>query len=62
MNKLDITQFLRIQTPLMILAIFMLFMGILFYTPDWVLGIEKLYPPYPMQVLIEQVPRPISNY
>jgi hypothetical protein len=61
MNKLDITHFLRIQTPIMILAIFMLFMGLLFYTPDWVLGIEKLYPPYPINGLIEHVPRPISN-
>ena len=46
MKRLDITNFLRIQTPLMILAIFMLFMMLLFLAPDWVLGIEKLYPPY----------------
>lgn len=46
MKVIDATNFLRIQTPIMILANIMLFVTLLFTTPDWVIGIKNLYPPY----------------
>lgn len=61
MNKLDITYFLRIQTPLMILAVFMLFMGLLFYVPDWILGIENVYPPFPIKSSIQKISEVVAG-
>jgi hypothetical protein len=46
MRVIDPTTFLRIQTPIMILANIILFVVLLFTTPDWVFGIKNLYPPY----------------
>jgi len=45
--KIDTTIFMRIQLPIMILFILGLFLFMLFYMPDWVFGIPKLYPPFP---------------
>ena len=61
MKRLDMTYFLRIQTPLMILAIFMLFMGLLFYAPDWALGIESIYPPFPIKSSIQKISEVVAG-
>ena len=45
--NIDTNIFMRIQMPLMILANLLLFLYMLFYMPDWVFGIPKLYPPFP---------------
>ena len=39
----------------MILANLLLFMGAIFFMPDWIFGLPKVFPPYPQESIINSI-------
>lgn len=52
---------MRIQVPLMILANLILFMGAIFFMPDWIFGLPKVFPPYPEKSVINTIAEGIQT-
>ena len=54
-TRFNTTTFMRIQLPIMILANLLLFMGAIFFMPDWIFGLPKVFPPYPQESIINTI-------
>jgi len=60
-TRFNTTTFMRIQLPLMILANLLLFMSAIFFMPDWIFGLPKVFPPYPEKSAINTIAEGIQT-
>ena len=60
-TRFNTTTFMRIQLPLMILANLILFMGAIFFMPDWIFGLPKVFPPYPDKSAFDSIAKGIQT-